>query len=76
MNETLNKLQEEIKSADLDPAKKAELESLVEQLKGEQTEKDGLMADLGRAIEEFESSHPKVTGLLSRVSNFLSNSGI
>ena len=76
MNETLNKLQEEIKSADLDAAKKAELESLVEKLKGENEEKEGLLADIGRSVEEFESSHPQVTGLLSRISNFLSNSGI
>ena len=76
MNETLNKLQQEIKSADLDEAKKAELESLIEKLKSENEEKEGLLADIGRSVEEFESSHPQVTGLLSRISNFLSNSGI
>ena len=77
MNETLEKLEQEIHSAELDGAKKAELEALVAKLKSEQeSEKEGLVNDLTKMIEDFESSHPQVTGLLSRVSNFLSNSGI
>ena len=77
MNETLEKLEKEIHNAELDGAKKLELEALVAKLKSEQeTEKEGLVNDLTKMIEDFESSHPQVTGLLSRVSNFLSNSGI
>jgi hypothetical protein len=77
MNETLEKLEKEIHSAELDSAKKLELEALVAKLKSEQeSEKEGLVNDLTKMIEDFESSHPQVTGLLSRVSNFLSNSGI
>ncbi|EDM24745.1 hypothetical protein LNTAR_02639 [Lentisphaera araneosa HTCC2155] len=77
MNETLEKLEQEIQNAELDSSKKLELEALVAKLKAEQeSEKEGLVNDITKMIEDFESSHPQVTGLLSRVSNFLSNSGI
>ncbi|WDE97878.1 DUF4404 family protein [Lentisphaera profundi] len=77
MNETLEKLEQEIRNADLSDTKKQELETLVAKLKTEQeSEKEGLVTDLTKVIEDFESSHPQVTGLLSRVSTFLSNSGI
>ena len=77
MNETLEKLEQEIQNAELDSSKKLELEALVAKLKVEQeSEKEGLVNDITKMIEDFESSHPQVTGLLSRVSNFLSNSGI
>ena len=77
MNETLEKLEQEIQNAELVSSKKLELEALVAKLKAEQvSEKEGLVNDITKMIEVFESSHPQVTGLLSRVSNFLSNSGI
>ena len=76
MKETLRKLQEEIDNADLGAEKKAEFKSLIDKLMLEQREKEGLLSDLSRSIEEFESSHPQFTGLMSRVSNFLSNTGI
>ena len=77
MNETLEKLEQEIQNTELDSSKKLELEALVAKLKAEQeSEKEGLVNDITKMIEDFESSHPQVTGLLSRVSNFLSNSGI
>ena len=73
MNENLDDLKKEIAACDLSEENKSKLQSLVDKA---ESEEDGLMSEFNSYIESFEESHPQITSLMNKISNFLSNAGI
>ena len=80
MKETIEKLELEIQNSVMTDERKAELTQLIAQLREEietdAKENSSHLEEIRKGVEEFESAHPQLTALVSRISNFLSNSGI
>ena len=69
----IDDLQKEISQSELSDNAKKDLTVLVNKA---QEQEDGLLSEFNHYVESFEESHPKVTALLNKISNFLSNAGI
>jgi DNA anti-recombination protein RmuC len=80
MKETITKLEAEIQGSDINEPRKQELQVLINQLRQEveveAKENSSHLEEIRKGVEEFESAHPQLTALVSRISTFLSNSGI
>ncbi len=80
MKETIAELESEIQASGISDERKAELQKLIgklrEEIATEAKENSGHLEEIRKGVEEFESAHPQLTALVSRISTFLSNSGI
>ena len=76
MKETVDQLETKIQQSALSPEEKADMENLILKLRRDMEESEGYLEELSKGVESFEEAHPQLTALVSRISNFLSNSGI
>jgi hypothetical protein len=89
IEETINRIEERLRSAEnLSAEKKAELQSLLQELReevatlpqsqnlAEQRDDEDLMDRLNQSVTEFETTHPQLIGIVNRISTILSNMGI
>jgi|APSaa5957512622_1039677.scaffolds.fasta_scaffold630191_1 hypothetical protein len=80
MKETIEQLEKEIQASGINEERKAELQKLIVKLRQEievdAKENSSHLEEIRKGVEEFESAHPQLTALVSRISTFLSNSGI
>ena len=80
MKETIEQLEQEIQASGINEERKAELQKLIVKLRQEievdAKENSSHLEEIRKGVEEFESAHPQLTALVSRISTFLSNSGI
>ena len=90
IEDTINKIEQRLRSAEnLSPEKRAELESLLAELRQEvrtlpETERskspseedDDLLDKLNQSVTEFETTHPQLVGIVNRISTILANMGI
>jgi len=88
IEDTINKIEERLRSAEnLSPQKRAELESLLAELRAEvaslprdkrprDSDEEDLLNRLNQSVTGFETTHPQLVGIVNRISTILSNMGI
>jgi mannitol-1-phosphate/altronate dehydrogenase len=90
IEDTINKIEQRLRSSEnLPPDKRAELESLLAELRTEiatlpgvqeqtrdDSDDDDLLHKLNQSVTEFETTHPQLIGIVNRISTILANMGI
>jgi hypothetical protein len=91
IEDTINKIEQRLRSSEnLPPDKRAELESLLAELRteiatlpgaqertrGNDSDDDDLLDKLNQSVTEFETTHPQLIGIVNRISTILANMGI
>ena len=90
IDETIAKIEDHLRNADLPPEKRLELQQLLAELRAEaaacqvappastRSDEDVRSAvnRLESSLTEFEASHPQLVGIVNRISTILANMGI
>ena len=92
IEQTIARLEEKLRTANLSPAQRDEVQRLLVELRAELaaardagvrmpveapvTDEESPLERLGQSVVEFETTHPKLVGIVNRISAVLANMGI